>query len=156
MAHTMSAPPMSMFFLSIKIDGKRTRGGDGRGRNRLAARSRPTRRDQVEPTGGVVCFPRVRADVIADMDRFYEVLGAEHGTFVGEGHWFEADRHHFRLGFGWPTAEELEGGLDSLATMQLLLHLETAFGISLTPALVKRDHFATPAKVAELVNLASE
>jgi aspartate/methionine/tyrosine aminotransferase len=68
----------------------------------------------VEPTGGVVCFPRVRSDVIADMDRFYEVLNTEHGTFVGEGHWFEADRHHFRLGFGWPTTEELEGGLDSL------------------------------------------
>jgi aspartate/methionine/tyrosine aminotransferase len=68
----------------------------------------------VEPTGGVVCFPRVRADVIADMDRFYEVLNTEHGTFVGEGHWFEADRHHFRLGFGWPTIAELEGGLDSL------------------------------------------
>lgn len=46
-------------------------------------------------------------------------------------------------------------GLDSLATMQLLLHLETTFGISLSPALVKREHFATPAAVAELVNLAS-
>ena len=55
-----------------------------------------------------------------------------------------------------PESDLFALGLDSLATMQLLLHLETAFGISLTPALVKREHFATPAKVAELVNLASE
>ncbi len=69
----------------------------------------------VEPTGGVVCFPRVRAEAVPDMDRFYEVLAAEHGTFVGEGHWFEADRRHFRLGFGWPGSEELADGLASLA-----------------------------------------
>lgn len=69
----------------------------------------------VPPTGGVVCFPRVRAEVIPDMDPFYEVLGAQHGTFVGEGHWFEADRHHFRLGFGWPTIDELLGGLEALS-----------------------------------------
>lgn len=71
----------------------------------------------VEPSGGVVCFPRVRADVIADIDRFYELLRDEHGTFVGEGHWFEADRHHFRLGFGWPTVDELASGLESLRTV---------------------------------------
>jgi len=69
----------------------------------------------VEPTGGVVCFPRVRREVIADMDRFYEVLTEEHGTFVGEGHWFDTDRHHFRLGFGWPPLDELRAGLEALA-----------------------------------------
>lgn len=76
----------------------------------------------VEPTGGVVCFPRVRSDVIDDMDRFYEVLNGEHGTFVGEGHWFDTDRHHFRLGFGWPPVAELEDGLAVLsATAAALL-----------------------------------
>lgn len=68
----------------------------------------------VPPSGGAVCFPRVRREVIDDMDRFYAVLAEEHGTFVGEGHWFEADRHHFRLGFGWPGPEELTEGLASL------------------------------------------
>ncbi|MDQ2678536.1 MAG: pyridoxal phosphate-dependent aminotransferase [Actinomycetota bacterium] len=75
----------------------------------------------VEPTGGVVCFPRVRAEVVADMDRFYEVLHDEHGTFVGEGHWFDTDRHHFRLGFGWPPLEELQEGLRALAATADLL-----------------------------------
>jgi DNA-binding transcriptional MocR family regulator len=56
----------------------------------------------------------VRADVIDDMDRFYRVLADEHGTFVGEGHWFDADRRHFRLGFGWPGMDELRAGLASL------------------------------------------
>lgn len=46
-------------------------------------------------------------------------------------------------------------GLDSLATMQLLLQLERAFGISLPPAMIRRDSFATPASVAALVNQAS-
>ena len=36
----------------------------------------------VEPTGDVVCFPRVRAGVIDDMDRFYDVLHGEHGEHV--------------------------------------------------------------------------
>ncbi len=75
----------------------------------------------VEPTGGVVCFPRVREEVIADMDRFYEVLNGEFGTFVGEGHWFDTTRHHFRLGYGWPPVDELEEGLRALtATADLL------------------------------------
>ena len=38
---------------------------------------------------------------------FYRMLLADHGTYVGPGHWFEADRRHMRIGFGWPTADEL-------------------------------------------------
>ena len=49
-----------------------------------------------------------------DTDRFYEVLLAEHGTYVGPGHWFEVDDRHFRLGFGWPTHAELAAGLSAL------------------------------------------
>lgn len=69
----------------------------------------------VQPSGGVVCFPRVRSDVIADIDEFYRVLNEDHGTYVGEGHWFAASRHHFRVGFGWPTPDELDRGLAALA-----------------------------------------
>jgi aspartate/methionine/tyrosine aminotransferase len=69
----------------------------------------------VEPSGGVVCLPRLRAGVIDDVDEFYRVLNEDHGTFVGEGHWFDTDRRHFRLGFGWPPVDELRAGLDALA-----------------------------------------
>ena len=49
-----------------------------------------------------------------DPGRFYEVLLADHGTYVGPGHWFEVDDRHFRLGFGWPTVPELRAGLEAL------------------------------------------
>jgi aspartate/methionine/tyrosine aminotransferase len=69
----------------------------------------------VPPTGGVVCFPRIRAEVGVDLDRFYDVLLARHGTYVGPGHWFDADRRHFRLGYGWPTTADLDAGLAGLS-----------------------------------------
>ena len=57
---------------------------------------------------------RVRPAVPLDTARFYEVLLAEHGTYVGPGHWFELDDRHFRLGFGWPTHDELHAGLAAI------------------------------------------
>ena len=57
----------------------------------------------IEPRGGVVGLVRFRPDVAIDAARFHEVLLAEHGTYVGPGHWFELDDRYFRLGFGWPT-----------------------------------------------------
>ena len=89
-------------------------------------RARPARRscatwmrgqdtfEWIEPAGGVVGLVRFRPDVAVDTDRFYEVLLAEHGTYVGPGHWFEVDDRHFRLGFGWPTDSELRAGLAAL------------------------------------------
>ncbi len=68
----------------------------------------------VEPTGGVVGLVRARPEVELDTERFYEALLAEHGTYVGPGHWFELDDRHFRLGYGWPTVPELEAGLAAL------------------------------------------
>jgi aspartate/methionine/tyrosine aminotransferase len=69
----------------------------------------------VEPTGGVVGLVRVRPGIEIATERFYRVLLADHGTYVGPGHWFELDDRHFRLGFGWPTADELAAGLAGLA-----------------------------------------
>lgn len=69
----------------------------------------------VEPRGGVVGLVRFRPDVQVDTHRFYDVLLREHGTYVGPGHWFEVDDRHFRLGFGWPTHDELEAGLAGLS-----------------------------------------
>jgi aspartate/methionine/tyrosine aminotransferase len=68
----------------------------------------------VEPSGGVVGFPWL-VDEGVDVDRFYAVLNGDHATYVGPGHWFEQDRRFFRLGFGWPTTDELRRGLAALS-----------------------------------------
>jgi aspartate/methionine/tyrosine aminotransferase len=69
----------------------------------------------VEPAAGVVGFVRVRAEHSFDADRFYDSLLADHGTYVGPGHWFGQDRRAFRLGFAWPETDELERGLTGLS-----------------------------------------
>ncbi len=76
----------------------------------------------VEPRGGVVGFPRVRAGIAIDTERFYADLFERHGTIVGPGHWFEQSDRSFRLGFGWPTFDELRGGLAAIG--------ETASGLA--------------------------
>jgi len=72
------------------------------------------RLEWVPPRGGVVGFPRIRADAGVDVDAFYRVLFGEHGTIVGPGHWFEQPRSHFRLGYGWPAPAELREGLAAI------------------------------------------
>jgi aspartate/methionine/tyrosine aminotransferase len=69
----------------------------------------------VEPTGGVVGLVRVKPDLAFDSPRFHHTLLADHGTYVGPGHWFELDDRHFRLGFGWPTTDELRAGLGGIS-----------------------------------------
>jgi aspartate/methionine/tyrosine aminotransferase len=68
----------------------------------------------VEPSAGVVCFPRVRPEVNVDVDLFYRTLYEDQGTYVGPGWWFDQDSRFFRLGFAWPTEEELRAGLEGL------------------------------------------
>lgn len=68
----------------------------------------------VRPAGGVVGLVRFRPEVTVDEARFHQALLADHGTYVGPGHWFELDDRHFRLGFGWPTHDDLRAGLDGL------------------------------------------
>ena len=69
----------------------------------------------VPPQGGVVCFPRMRVEPRGGTKGFYQRLLEDHGCYVGPGHWFERPDTHFRLGYGWPTAEELEGGLKAIS-----------------------------------------
>jgi aspartate/methionine/tyrosine aminotransferase len=69
----------------------------------------------VEPGGGVACFPRFRPDVKVDLDRFYRLLNEDYGAYVGPGHWFEQPRRHMRIGFGWPTLEQLRDGLGCIS-----------------------------------------
>jgi aspartate/methionine/tyrosine aminotransferase len=48
-------------------------------------------------------------------DAFYRRLLEVHGAYVGPGHWFEMPDTYFRLGYGWPTAAELEAGLVAIS-----------------------------------------
>ncbi len=75
--------------------------------------ARETRLEWNEPTGGCVAFPRIRAGI--DVPKFYKALNDTHGCFVGPGRWFEQDDRYFRLGYGWPTAAELAGGLGAIS-----------------------------------------
>jgi len=69
----------------------------------------------IEPRGGVVCFPRIKPEVEVDVDAFYRLLLSDHGTYVGPGHWFEQSRRSMRIGFGWPTPDELRKGLAGIS-----------------------------------------
>jgi aspartate/methionine/tyrosine aminotransferase len=69
----------------------------------------------VKPSGGVVCFPRMTGEPPGGVEAFYKRLLEVHGTYVGPGHWFERPDSYFRLGYGWPTAEELEAGLAGIS-----------------------------------------
>ncbi|MBO9715106.1 pyridoxal phosphate-dependent aminotransferase [Sphingomonas sp.] len=69
----------------------------------------------VRPQGGVVCLPRMTVEPMGGCDGFYRRLLGEHGTYVGPGHWFELSDRYFRLGFGWPTYDELEAGLAGIS-----------------------------------------
>jgi aspartate/methionine/tyrosine aminotransferase len=77
--------------------------------------ARETRLEWVKPQGGCVCFPRIRAGAGIDVDVFYRTLAAAHATAVGPGHWFEQDKRFMRIGFGWPLATELKGGLAAIS-----------------------------------------
>lgn len=63
-----------------------------------------------EPTGGCVCFPKISSAQV-DVEKFYTILNHKYKTYVGPGHWFEMERQYMRIGYGWPSNEELQGGL---------------------------------------------
>ena len=67
-----------------------------------------------EPNAGVVCFPRIKKEYNVDIPKFYKTLYEQHKTLVGAGHWFEQDDRYFRLGFGYPSKEELLQGLKNI------------------------------------------
>ena len=66
------------------------------------------------PRAGVVCFPRVRPTLGIDMAKFHEILYHDYQTVVGAGHWFEQPAECLRIGFGYPTPEELLTGLENI------------------------------------------
>jgi aspartate/methionine/tyrosine aminotransferase len=80
----------------------------------------------IEPRGGVVSLPRITPGAGVDIDEFYRVLVEEQGTYVGPGNWFEQPRAHMRVGFGWPTLDELRGGLAGIsAALRAARHAST-------------------------------
>jgi aspartate/methionine/tyrosine aminotransferase len=68
----------------------------------------------IEPKAGVVCFPRIKNEYKVDIARFYKILYEQHKTLVGAGHWFEQSDRYFRLGFGYPSQDELLQGLKNI------------------------------------------
>jgi aspartate/methionine/tyrosine aminotransferase len=68
----------------------------------------------IPPQAGAVGFVRFRDAFAVDVEGFYRRLLADHGTYVGPGHWFEMSDRYFRLGFGWPSIRELGAGLEAL------------------------------------------
>ncbi len=68
----------------------------------------------VKPSGGVVCFPRFKAEVNIDVEKFYHTLLSKYKTYVGPGHWFEQSKRSFRLGFGWETRAAFTQGLANI------------------------------------------
>ncbi len=77
----------------------------------------------VEPSGGVVCFPRIREDLKIDYKKFYRDLNETFRTYMGPGHWFEQPANYFRIGFGYPMKEELQTGLENVTkAIELQLH----------------------------------
>lgn len=66
------------------------------------------------PAGGVVAFPRVRADAGVSLDHFYAELDRT-GIAVGPGRWFDQPAAHFRIGWGWPTEVALRFGLGGIS-----------------------------------------
>ncbi|KAF4469806.1 aspartate aminotransferase [Fusarium albosuccineum] len=69
----------------------------------------------VKPAGGVVCFPHIKREPVGGYARFYDRLLKNYGTSVGPGHWFEMSDAYFRVGFGWPTREELQAGMEAIS-----------------------------------------
>lgn len=69
----------------------------------------------IQPSGGVVCFPRIKQEINVDIERFYHSLYHTYKTLVGPGHWFEMDKRYMRLGYGWPSAEYLKKGLVNIS-----------------------------------------
>ena len=65
--------------------------------------------------GGVVCFPKIRNAEETDVQLFYKILNTQFGTYVGPGRWFEIDDSFFRIGYGWPSINELESGLYAIS-----------------------------------------
>lgn len=67
------------------------------------------------PEAGVVAFPRIVPEIHMDYSKMYSLLYQDFKTVVGPGHWFGCTDNYMRIGFGYPTPEELEVGLGNIS-----------------------------------------
>ncbi len=68
----------------------------------------------VAPDAGAVVFPRIKESIQVDFSKFYDRLYIHYHTVVGGGHWFEQSQRYMRIGFGYPSSEELRTGLENV------------------------------------------
>jgi len=76
------------------------------------------RLEAVTPHGGVVAFPRIKglkSESDAFLNAFYKSLNEDFGTYVGPGHWFQMPKKYFRIGYAWPSLEQLSNGLKGIS-----------------------------------------
>jgi aspartate/methionine/tyrosine aminotransferase len=69
----------------------------------------------VEPTAGVVCFPRIAGGAGIDPVKLHQLLNQRYGVFAGPGHWFEQEARYMRIGYGYPSPEDLSTALDHVS-----------------------------------------
>lgn len=68
----------------------------------------------VEPSGGCVCFPRIKKEINVNIEKFHDILLNKYATYVGKGHWFEEDNRFLRIGYSWDTTVKLSKGLNNI------------------------------------------
>ncbi|KAF3481807.1 Pyridoxal phosphate-dependent transferase, major protein [Arthroderma uncinatum] len=68
----------------------------------------------VSPSAGVMVFVHIKREPAGGIEAFYKRL-IEHGAYVGPGRWFERPDSFFRLGYAWPTMEDLDAGLQAIS-----------------------------------------
>ncbi|KAF5646390.1 aspartate aminotransferase [Fusarium sp. NRRL 52700] len=71
--------------------------------------------DWVRPDAGVMCFIKIKKQPKGGIEAFYKRLLNNYGVYIGRGTWFERDDCFFRLGYGWPTFEQLKEGLNKIS-----------------------------------------
>jgi aspartate/methionine/tyrosine aminotransferase len=71
--------------------------------------------DFVIPDAGVVCFPKVKDTTAFEFNHFQKTLYENKSTLIGYGHWFDMNDRYMRIGFGYPTSDELNEGLANLS-----------------------------------------
>jgi len=71
--------------------------------------------DWVKPKAGATCFIKIKRIPDGGVEAFYQRLLHGYGVYIGRGSWFERDDKFFRLGYGWPTWDELKIGLRAIS-----------------------------------------
>jgi aspartate/methionine/tyrosine aminotransferase len=77
--------------------------------------SKEKRIEWIKPGGGVVCFPRIKPEYKIDTNSFYDTLLHKYSTMVGPGHWFDMPDNYMRIGYAWPSTQELGKGLINIS-----------------------------------------